>query len=93
MGRYVAGLPPFPLLLKLSSGQVACQTMAVLTVGCPYQPLPQTALIVVWPPMGTMTQPVSTAGQTVVVNVSHRGLVAPHVFLSCLEPAGCTFGS
>lgn len=49
--------------------------VAALTVHCPppsHQPHPQPALITVWSPMGTMTQPVSKAGQIVVVNVPHR---------------------
>lgn len=53
----------------------------------PHQPHHQPALIIVWPPMGTMTQPVSKAGQIVVVNVLNRercglmGLILPVIDL------------
>lgn len=47
--------------------------MAALTTIVPlHQPHPQPALVTVWPPMGMMTQPVSKAGQIVVVNVPYR---------------------
>lgn len=51
--------------LALYHGSVNCPLS-------PYQPHPQPALIIVWPPMGTMTQPVSKAGQIIVVNVPYR---------------------
>lgn len=70
-------------------GEANCPLSPITT----HQPLPQLALITLWPRTWMMTQPVCRAGQIAVVNVSsrqHRQDTAP---LGRTQPGSCSGGS